>query len=264
MGADTTEDARSAAVEQLKQFGLSTYAARTFVALVELGSGTARDVSRVSDVPRTRVYDAADELREYGLAEVRQTSPKEFWAVSAETANRAFEREFERRTRVLRSALEELEPAAERAEDSGVETVVGAAAITDRLLKLFDGAEAEIVHVTVEDSLTEELVAGLASAIDRGVSVRLGGLSPAVEQLVRTELSGATTFEPRGLWSEARTGRLAVVDERSALVSTRTSGGEADQSDRQSETAICGAGRANGLVVLLGAISAREGAPDGA
>lgn len=78
MGADTTEDTPSAAVKQLKQFGLSTYAARTFVALVELGSGTARDVSQVSDVPRTRVYDAADELCEYGLVEVRQTSPKEF------------------------------------------------------------------------------------------------------------------------------------------------------------------------------------------
>lgn len=155
---------------------------------------------------------------------------------------------------MLRGALEELKPAVERAEDSELKTMVGEAAITDQLLELFDGAEEEIVHVTVEDSLSEELVARLASAIDRGVSVRLGGLSPAVGQLVRTEPSGATTFEPRGLWSEARTGRLAVVDERSALV--RASDGETDQSDRQNETAICGAGRANGLVVLLSAISA--------
>jgi len=125
-------------------------------------------------------------------------------------------------------------------------------------------AEAEIVHVTVEDSLTEELVAGLSSAIDRSVSVRLGGLPPGVEQLARTELPGATTFEPRGPWSEALTGRLAVVDERSALVSARASDGETDRSDRQNETAICGAGGANALVVLLSAISAWQSASDGA
>lgn len=44
----------------MAEFGLSTYAARTFVGWVRLGSGTARDVSRVADVPRPRVYDVAE------------------------------------------------------------------------------------------------------------------------------------------------------------------------------------------------------------
>ena len=63
MSTDSIEDPQSAAVEQLERFGLSTYAVRTFVAVARLGSGTARDVSQVSEVPRTRVYDAIDELR---------------------------------------------------------------------------------------------------------------------------------------------------------------------------------------------------------
>ena len=66
MSGNTSDQARAIAVEQLKALGLSTYAARTFVALVSLGEGTAPDVSEVADVPRTRVYDAADELRDRG------------------------------------------------------------------------------------------------------------------------------------------------------------------------------------------------------
>ena len=75
METDPVDEPRSAAIEQLERFGLSTYAARTFVALVMLGTGTAKDVSRVSEVPRTRVYDAIEELQGVGLVDVQQASP---------------------------------------------------------------------------------------------------------------------------------------------------------------------------------------------
>lgn len=91
MDTDPLDDPRAAAIEQLEQFGLSAYAARTFVALVTLGTGTAKDVSQVSDVPRTRVYDAIDELHDRGLVDVQQSSPQEFWAISSETTGRKFE-----------------------------------------------------------------------------------------------------------------------------------------------------------------------------
>jgi len=64
MNNDPPDDPQSAAIEQLERFGMSAYAARTFVALASLG--TARDVSQVSEVPRTRVYDAIDELQDRG------------------------------------------------------------------------------------------------------------------------------------------------------------------------------------------------------
>ena len=90
MSRDPTEDPEAVAIEQLEQFGLSAYAARTFVALASLGTGTAREVSRVSEVPRTQVYDAVDELHDRGLVDVRNASPKEFWGVSGDTASRTF------------------------------------------------------------------------------------------------------------------------------------------------------------------------------
>ena len=50
---ETPERPRLEAIDQLEALGLSTYAARTFVGLVELGTGTAKSVSETVDVPRT-------------------------------------------------------------------------------------------------------------------------------------------------------------------------------------------------------------------
>jgi len=254
MSSDPLEDPQTAAIEQLERFGLSAYAARTFVALASLGTGTARDVSQVSEVPRTRVYDAIDELHEWGLVDIQQSSPKQFWAISAETASRTFERELQHRTETLRTALGELEPVERRAEQRGVWTVDGQTVVTERVLDFFASAEEEIVYMTVEELLTEELVEGLGEAADRGVSIKLAGVSTEVQERIQDEIPGATMFESLWVWSDTAAGRLMMVDGRKTLVSALVNGADASPSDPRSETAIWGEGDTNSLVVVLRAI----------
>lgn len=254
MSNNSIEDPQSVAVEQLERFGLSAYAARTFVALAGLGSGTARDVSQVSEVPRTRVYDAIDELHDYGLVDVQQTSPKQFWAISAETASRTFEHDLQHRTEILRTALDELEPIHRRAEQRGVWTVNGEDATTNRVLEFFASAEDEIVYMTVEDLLTEELIEELGKAAKRGVSIQLGGVSGDVQERIQDKIPGATMFESLWVWSDTSAGRLMMVDGKKTLVSALVNGVDAKPSDKRSETAIWGEGNTNSLVVVLKAI----------
>jgi len=254
MSNDPIEDPQTAAIEQLERFGLSAYAARTFVALAGLGSGTARDVSQVSEVPRTRVYDAIDELHDRGLVDVQQSSPKQFWAISAETASRTFERELQHRTETLQTALSELEPVERRAEQRGVWTVDGQTAVTERVLEFFDSAEEEIVYMSVEDLLTEDLIEGLRAAAERGVSISLAGVSTEVRERIQDEIPGATMFESLWVWSDTSAGRLMMVDGRKTLVSALVNGTDASPSDPRSETAIWGEGETNSLVVVLKAI----------
>ena len=254
MSSDPSEDPQAAAVEQLERFGLSNYAARTFVALASLGTGTARDVSEVSEVPRTRVYDAIDELHDRGLVDIQNSSPRQFWAISAETASRLFEHELQHRTEILRTALGELEPVERKAEQRGVWTVDGQMPVTTRVLEFFDSAEEEIVYMTVEDLLTEELIEGLADAAHRGVSVKLAGISQEVQNRIQDTIPGATMFESLWVWSDTPAGRLMMVDGKKTLVSALVNGAEAGPSDPRSETAIWGEGESNSLVVVLKAI----------
>lgn len=256
MTPDPLEDPRAAAIEQLEKFGLSRYAAETFVALASLGTATAREVSEVSDVPRTRVYDAVDELHDRSLVDVLQSSPKQFWASSAETTSRRFEHELERRTGILRTALDELEPTERRSEQRGVWTVNGQQAVTERALEFFEDAEDRIVYMSVQDLLTEDLIDGLADAAERGVSIQLGGVSPDVEARIRDAIPGATTFESLWVWSDTSAGRLLMVDGRQTLVSALVNGADTAPGDPRMESAIWGAGESNSLVMVLRAIFA--------
>ncbi|MFC7202420.1 TrmB family transcriptional regulator [Haloferax namakaokahaiae] len=251
MRTDSNDDTRTTAIEQLEQFGLSNYAARTFVALTSLGTGTAKEVSQVSNVPRTRVYDAVEELHERGLVDIQQSSPKEFWAVSSETAGRKFEHELRYRTEVLIDALDELEPIARTEEQRGVWTVDGRQAVTERTIELLDSATDEIIYMTVEDLLTENILSALKRAAARGVSIKLAGISATVQEQIQDEIPQAEMFESLWLWSDTPAGRLMMADETKTLVSVLNGGDTAHPARSRSETAIWGAGEANSLVVVL-------------
>ena len=254
MSVDPTKEPWAAGVEQLEHFGLSTYAAKTFVALASLGIGTAREISQVSDVPRTRVYDAVDELHERGLVDVQQGTPKQFWSISAETTSRSFEQEFQSRVTIFRTALDEIEPTERRSEQRGVWTVIGEDAVTARVLEFFDTAEEEIVYMTVEDLLTDEIIEALSTAADRGVSIKLGGVSSEVQEQIQDDIPGAEMFESLWVWSDTPAGRLMMVDNRRTLVSALVNGAESAFTHPRSETAIWGEGESNSLVIVLRAI----------
>lgn len=254
MDSDPETNPRSAAIEQLEQFGLSAYAAQTFVTLVALGTATAKEVSEASDVPRTRVYDAVDELHDRGLVDIQQSSPRQFWAVSSDTTGQKFEQEMDRRTSILRTALGEVEPAQPSTEQRGVWTVTGQPAVTERVVEFLDDADGEVVYMTVEDLLTEDIIAALSRAADRGVTIHLGGVSSDVKERIQREIPDAELFESLWVWSDTPAGRLMMVDETRTLVSVLTNGPDTDPADPRSETAIWGIGDRNSLVVVLRAI----------
>lgn len=254
MSNDPTRPPKVIAAEQLEHFGLSTYAARAFVALASLGTGTARDVSQVSEVPRTRVYDAIDELHDHGLVDIQQSSPKQFWAISAETASRTFEHELQYRTELLRTALSDIEPVDRRAEQRGVWTVDGQTAVAERVREFFESAEDQIVYMTVEDLLTDDLIDALSTAANRGISIKLAGISKTVQDRIQDQIPGATMFESLWVWSDTSAGRLMMVDRQKTLVSALVNGENPQPSDPRSETAIWGEGDSNSLVVVLKAI----------
>ncbi|MFB6073536.1 MAG: helix-turn-helix domain-containing protein [Haloarculaceae archaeon] len=98
-------DGRRRAIATLGDLGLSTYAARVLVALVVIEEGTAAEISEASEVPRARVYDAAEELRGRGLVVVAGSDPRQFEGVPPDTIEERLRREYERRIDDLAVAL---------------------------------------------------------------------------------------------------------------------------------------------------------------
>ncbi len=96
-------------IELLKEFGLNTYEAKCYVALLSKGRATASEVSRASGVPHQRVYDSLSSLEEKGFVKVVNKKPKLFIPLPVREAllNRLYQIkvEFERRERFLRDLI---------------------------------------------------------------------------------------------------------------------------------------------------------------
>lgn len=251
MAGKSTEQLEYECANLLKEFGFSEYEAYTFVYLLRLGVGTARDVAEVGDVPRTRVYDAVDVLHEAGLVDIQQTSPKKFTPVSRESALRKLDLQRENTITELSELFEHLEPATQQPEEFGVWTVTGHEAVTSRLLEFIDDADDELIYMTVDELLTDDHLDHLEAAEKRGVDIYLAGLSEPVQGEIQERIASAELFETLWAWSDEGAGSLLITDKRTALVSVLV---DQNATDDIHETGIWGTGERNSLVVVLRAI----------
>jgi Predicted transcriptional regulators len=156
-----TSDNLQEAVDVLQQLGLKEYEARCFVGLSQQSTGTAKQLSEITDVPRTRVYDAVRVLEAQGLVEIQHSSPRKFRAVSLSEATETLRDQYEKRVDRLHDALDniELHTADDESPIQEVWSMTGATAIENRTERLLTDADSEIVLVIGDESLlTETLV----------------------------------------------------------------------------------------------------------
>jgi HTH-type transcriptional regulator, sugar sensing transcriptional regulator len=247
-------------IELLQQLGLKEYEARCFVALARLPKGTAKEISDISEVPRTRVYDAIRVLETKGLVEIQHSNPQQFRAVPIEEAAETLRQEYELRTDTLTEALTAIEPA----ESNGGEAIThevwalsGTVPITNRTQQLIDAAGQEIVLIIGRDDvLTEELLEQLQEALDTGLAVLIGTQTEDLRAQVVEALPDAEVFvsglewldsSPLEVDDDTTISRLVLIDKNTILVSSvheTATGGIA------TEKAVFGRGFDNGIVVI--------------
>lgn len=217
------------AIVALEQLGLSNYEARVFVALQRLGSGTAEAISEVSDVPRSQVYGAADDLAGRGLVEVTESSPKTYRPVSLAAAREQLtariERERERAFENL-DALQDEAATARRAH--GVSTVRGQTPIDERIAALLATAQETAVFVAPEGaSLTTEITDALREQAGAGISVTLVTAEPELgDRFANDPLDVIVMGEDN---PADFAGRALMVDEATILLAVATDDGRVEE-----------------------------------
>ena len=249
---DSTENLEEA-VEVLQQLGLKEYEARCFVGLSRLHSGTAKQLSEMTEVPRTRVYDAIRVLEAQGLVEIQHSSPQQFRAVPLEEATETLRDQYETRIKQFYDAIEPVE-VVDGADESPVQEIwalSGRDAIENRADDLIDAATEEVVLVIGDESLLTEDLVGSLNEVGDGVDLLVGALTKPLERQIQEAVPDATTFISGLEWlhgestteNQAAIGRLLLVDRSTILVSSIV-------PDTKEEQAIFGEGFGNGLVVI--------------
>jgi sugar-specific transcriptional regulator TrmB len=159
-------------VEKLVQLGLTSYEAKTYLALLRRESSTAAQAARLAKVPRQRVYDVLGSLVDKGLAASRPGPVVKYVAESPERAlDRlvALQRErFEELERGTASLIETLGPTfhAGQEQDSSleyIEVLRDRRAINERFNEVLAGIKEEILVFTKPPYATppQEQQAGL-------------------------------------------------------------------------------------------------------
>lgn len=248
-----TNEGQDQAIEVLQQLGLKEYEARCFVGLSRLNSGTAKKLSEMTEVPRTRVYDAIRVLEAQGLVEIQHSSPQQFRAVPLKEATKTLRDQYETRVDRLRDALDTVDQVE---DDEGtplqeVWAMSGNDGIENRTNQLLGDADDEVVLVLGDSSLlTDDLVKTL-SEINGQMDLLIGALTEGLQEEIQAVIPEATTFVSGLEWlhgensssDETAIGRLVLVDRSAILVSTI-------MPDSKEEQAVFGTGFGNGLVVI--------------
>jgi sugar-specific transcriptional regulator TrmB len=212
------------AVEALKRFGLSTYEARVFVALQKLEVGSASEIAEITDVPRSQVYGATDELEARGLIDVQQGTPTRYRPVGIEEAR---ERLYEGLRATGDAAFAYIEGVrgehADREErGEAIWTVEGAENVVARCASLVGDADADILYATGDPGALGPLGDAFRRALDRGVSVTVASAEQPVLDAAHEAIDGVDTRAvPQDRDPGVSTGRVLLADRDTVLLSVR-------------------------------------------
>jgi len=213
------------AVDALGKLGLTSYEARCFVALAQITHGTAREVARVADVPRSRVYETMERLGERGLIEIQHAEPLVFRSVSVETAVNVLSAQYETHLETVDRALRGLQPTHPETEWA-VWAINTHEQVTGRLTDLIRASTDEIVLIVFDERLLDEhVLSELVVANDDSSDIYIGTVSDELRARVAETDLEATTFTTDLIeWCVAhpdssRIGRLCMVDREPVLVS---------------------------------------------
>ncbi|MFB6162196.1 MAG: TrmB family transcriptional regulator [Halococcoides sp.] len=228
----------SDAIDALEHLGLTSYEARVFVALQKLGTGTASDVDRIADVPRSQVYGAAEKLEERGLVEVQQSNPIRYRAVPLDEARERLRTRYERREDQAFDYLEDVRTCRGEADEhqEDVWTLHGQDSVTARAAQLVEDADERVLYGGGAEAFDDDLVAALRERGREGIAVTVVSAADTARNRFDPADGVATCGPPGDLEpDEQQTGRVLVVDDDTVLLSIL---GDEEVSDLRAETAI--------------------------
>ena len=215
------------AVDALKSLGLTTYEARTFVALQKLGAGTASEVADIADVPRSQVYGAAEDLEGRGLVDVEQSNPTRYRPVDVEEARERLYRQLRSESDAAFDYLESVreEYGTDEEESESIWTVRGRSNIVSRAAQLIGSASAHVVYGTDTTAELEPAVReALGAAADAGVEVTVVSESGDFLDVART-LGARTVSVADQPTPEMGAERVVMADRDAVLISVESDDG---------------------------------------
>ncbi|HLE96885.1 MAG TPA: helix-turn-helix domain-containing protein, partial [Candidatus Thermoplasmatota archaeon] len=213
---------------RLREFGLSEYAARAYLALLDLGVTEARDISKLTKVPSSKIYHILEQLHEKGLVDILPEFPKKYAPVP-------FSEYLDKLQSVHRKAADEI--VRDREDLARLFSVIGTVEVGDRgnfsvvrgrrnvlekKLELGNGAKRELLGMLSRGAAGRishfaEMYSGMKA---RGVTPRILLPLDAASVPKLADLAGLVDIRAREVDGDATDGNveILIVDGSRALL----------------------------------------------
>ncbi len=164
-------------IDDLKTAGLSEYEAKVYQSLLQGGEQTGRQASEKSGVPKTRVFDTLERLKEKGLVQLVSQRPLLWSPLKPEVGIKLFiERRIESYNQIERQLLEttkKIQRLPEERIEEKLITVSGFEAVFSLITDAYKKAMKSIVVYSVGEKIPYSAEVEAARAIKRGVDYRM-------------------------------------------------------------------------------------------
>ncbi len=172
--------------ENLKLLNLTEYESKTYLALVNRGIATVKEIRELAGIPYSREYDILESLEKKGYVVVQPGRPKLYRAVHP---REILSKELDLRATIIEELINVLTPIYESStRESSFEEVIwmvkGKENVRDKLIEMLGTAKKEILVLGIKPIMDIVILRALAKAKERGVRVRVLGRARGVEALL--------------------------------------------------------------------------------
>ncbi len=208
----------------LRDFDLTEYQARVYLALLRLGEAVASDIPQISRVPRTRIYSTMHQLHEKGLVLIIPESPIRYRAVPISKFIESQVESIRARAENLHASKDELTQlfgsieVAVPEKQGRFEVIYGRRNVRQRVSKIYHLTKKEIVVIGTSKSPDRIVKARMFDIEDKhseGVSLRFG-FPQNTEN--RKRLATLTKFAKVRLFEQELPIYFLLADNREALI----------------------------------------------
>jgi sugar-specific transcriptional regulator TrmB len=189
-------------IEMFRNFNLSDYESKTYMALLFLGPSKVSQISRESKVPQSKIYEVLEKLMTKQLVEVYGIRPKEFKAVHPNVALKGLLEEKEKTISEMKERMGELDTFLKQnnSDDQVMDGVwtskeSGWKPFMDRLCDMYEKCSKYIYVVTRDFTWSSRLGKSVKDCCKRGGEVKV----IAIRELDDVMFTRAKWFNEHGV-----------------------------------------------------------------
>jgi sugar-specific transcriptional regulator TrmB len=214
-------------MKKLKDFGLNSYEAKIWAALLSRGVSTAGELSDIANVPRSRSYDVLESLEKKGFIMLKVGKPIKYLAITPNEVVERVKKRIREESDDQVKLMEELRGSEILNElnllhSQGIDLVNpsdlagairGRSNILDHLETMINESKKSIILCTTEDGIikkAEALGRSLKRAKSRGVNIRITAPLTSKTRQVLSQLGEFAEVRP----AKEMNARFCIVDDK--------------------------------------------------